>query len=604
MSSSIRNIKLLFYKLGLCLLALLLGLSFTETMVMASSVTLSPISDSYVHQGNSSSNYGTSTSLYVKDDTASSRQAFIKFNLSGISNVTSAKLRIYGSSSYNTVLSAYQTADNWNESTITWNNKPVQGSLAGSVPMNTTAAYYEIDVTNYVAAEAAGDGIVSFMLQENAGKYTTLNSREKGVNGPELVISGNSTHPGGNEQPPTAPTNVTGIATSGTQIQLSWSPAEANGGVAGYEVFRNGSLAGETAGVFFLDNGLGPDTMYSYYIIARDSAGNRSAPSSTVMVRTLADSGSTPICSNALNSSVAIQNAMRTAIPGDIIAIAPGTYTGVKATSGDPGGQGLFYSGQNGTEAAPILLTSCDPDKPAVLKGVSVNDGSYGIHLTGDYWQIRNIEIDTAQKGIVIDHGNYNLLHSLKIHQIGDEGVHFRDGSSYNRLEYSTIYDTGKYQPGYGEGAYVGSDSSSNYEHLVYDNVISHTVFDGGITAEHIDIKEGASGTIIEYCTFNGTGISGENSADSFIDVKGVNTIIRYNQGYRNGNSNIKDAFQVRTHGTAYPTGMNNSFEHNTINLDDSVGYVVYATSAATGTTAHDDVRIGGGNLYNNNVNK
>jgi len=142
MSSSIRNIKLLFYKLGLCLLALLLGLSFTETMVMASSVTLSPISDSYVHQGNSSSNYGTSTSLYVKNDTASSRQTFIKFNLSGISNVTSAKLRIYGSSSYNTVLSAYQTADNWNESTITWNNKPVQGSVAGSVPMITTAAYY------------------------------------------------------------------------------------------------------------------------------------------------------------------------------------------------------------------------------------------------------------------------------------------------------------------------------------------------------------------------------------------------------------------------------------------------------------------------------
>lgn len=49
---------------------------------------------------------------------------------------------------------------------------------------------------------------------------------------------------------------------------------------------------------------------------------------------------------------------------------------------------------------------------------------------------------------------------------------------------------------------------------------------------------------------------------------------------------------------------MNNSFDHNTVNLDDSVGYVVYATGAATGTTAHDDVRIGGGNLYNNNVNK
>jgi hypothetical protein len=58
------------------------------------------------------------------------------------------------------------------------------------------------------------------------------------------------------------------------------------------------------------------------------------------------------------------------------------------------------------------------------------------------------------------------------------------------------IYDTGKYQASYGEGAYVGSDSSSNYEHVVIGNVISHTNFNGGITAEHIDVKEGASGMV------------------------------------------------------------------------------------------------------------
>lgn len=77
---------------------------------------------------------------------------------------------------------------------INWDNKPALGSLAGIVPMNATAAYYELDVTDYVAGEVAGDGMVSFMLQENAGKYTTLNSRKKGVDGPELVIIGSSTN--------------------------------------------------------------------------------------------------------------------------------------------------------------------------------------------------------------------------------------------------------------------------------------------------------------------------------------------------------------------------------------------------------------------------
>ncbi|CAH0119726.1 DNRLRE domain-containing protein [Paenibacillus sp. MSJ-34] len=604
MSGGIRRTKFLLRKIGLCLLTLILLVPAAPILSLASSAALSPTDDSYVHQGNASSNYGASSSLYVKNDAANSRQAFLKFNLSGISDVTNAKLRMYGSASYNTVLSAYQTGDQWNERTIAWNNKPAQGSLAGSVPMNTAKAYYELDVTSYVAAEAAGDGVVSFMLQDSAGKYTTLNSKENGSNGPQLVVAGSGTSPGEDRQPPSAPTNVTAAAMSGTQVYLSWSPSTDNVGVTGYEVFRNGDLAAETTGTFINDTGLNPDTTYSYYVKAKDAAGNRSAPSSTVTVATLSDSGSTPVCTNALNSTAAIQNAMKNASPGDVIAIAPGTYVGVRSTSGDPGGQGLFYSGKNGSQASPIILKSCDPAHPAVFKGTNVNDGSYGIHLTGDYWQIRDIEIHTAQKGVVVDHGNYNLLHRLKVHNIGDEGVHFRDGSSYNTLEYSTIYDTGKYQPGYGEGAYVGSDSSSNYEHLVYDNVIRHTVFDGGITAEHIDVKEGASGTVIEYCTFNGTGISGANSADSFIDVKGVNTVVRYNQGYRNGNANIADAFQVRTHGTLYPTGTNNSFHHNTVNLDDSAGYVVYATSAATGTTAHDDVRIGGGNLYNKNVNK
>ncbi|MEW9701378.1 right-handed parallel beta-helix repeat-containing protein [Paenibacillus sp. SI8] len=321
-------------------------------------------------------------------------------------------------------------------------------------------------------------------------------------------------------------------------------------------------------------------------------------------VATQPDTVDPPSCDNALRSTAAIQEAMKSAEPGTEITIAPGTYMGDRSASGDPSHQGLFYADKSGSASNPIVLKSCDATKPAVFTGNAVNDGSYGIHLTGDYWQIRDIEMNTAQKGIVIDHGNYNVLNHVIVHNIGDEGVHFRDGSSFNTLAYSKIYNTGRYQAGFGEGVYVGSDSHAKFEHVVSGNVISHTLFDGGITAEHIDVKEGADHTLIEYNTFNGTGISGANSADSFVDIKGVNTITRYNQGYRNGNPRVLDAFQVRTHGTAYATGKNNSFDHNTVNLDRSPGYVVFATKLATGTTAHDDVRIGGGNLYNQYVNK
>jgi chitodextrinase len=566
--------------------------------------TLNPSDDSYVQQISPDSNYGTNASLFVKNDPISSRVTFLKFDLTGIPGITSAKLRVYGSASWNTVLSAYESADNWTQSSITWNNKPAAGISVGSVFMNNSNNYYEIDVTSYVIAESGGDVVASFVLQESAGKYTTLNSNENIANKPQLVIVSSGVDAGGDTQAPTTPTNLNGNAASSSQIDLSWNASYDNVGVTSYELYRNGTWVKSVPGSSTSDTGLAASTEYSYFIKAKDAAGNVSVQSSTTTVSTKAGIITPPTgCTLALDTTSAIQNALKTATPGSVISIAPGIYTGNRSTSGDPGGQGLFYSDKNGTSSSPIILTSCDPTNPAILKGVNVNDGSYGLHLTGDNWQISHIEITNAQKGIMIDNGNSNLVNNVKVHNIGDEGVHFRDGSSYNTLEYSTIYDTGKYQAGYGEGAYVGSDSSSNYEHIVTGNVISHTLFDGGITAEHIDVKEGASGTIIEYCTFNGTGISGENSADSFVDVKGANTIIRYNQGYRNGNVNIVDAFQVRTHGTAYVTGTNNAFDHNTVNLDSSAGYVVFATGATTGTTAQNDSRIGGGHLYSSNVN-
>jgi hypothetical protein len=562
---------------------------------------LSATEDSYAHEGNASSTYGSSTSLYVKNEAGVSRYAYVKFNVSGLSGVTSAKLRLYGSASSNTNLMAYQTGDAWSEASLSWSNKPAVGSLVGSVPLNTTAKYNDIDVTAYVSAQAAGDGTVSFVLQESAGKYTTLNSSENASNPPQLEVTASGTGGGGDTQAPSVPTNLTATAVSSSQINLSWSPSSDNTGVTGYDLYRNGGFLKSVTGTSASDTGLTASTVYAYFVKARDAAGNVSGGSSTASAAT-AGSGSGS-CTGALSTSAAIQNAMKGAAPGATLLIAPGVYTGSRSASGDPGGQGLFYSGTSGTASSPIVLKSCDPNNPAALRGTAVNDGSYGLHLTGDYWQVSDLIVTTAQKGIMIDHGHHNVLSRLTVHTVGDEGVHFRDGSSYNTLEHSRIYGTGKYQPGYGEGVYVGSDASATYEHAVIGNVIRYTNFDGGITAEHLDIKEGADGTLVEYCTFDGTGISGQNSADSFVDVKGVNTTLRYNQGFRNGNALVLDAFQVRTHGTGYATGVNNTFHGNTVNLDDSAGYVVFATSAAQGTTAHDDVRVGGGKLYSSNVN-
>jgi len=561
--------------------------------------TLTAVEDAYVHESNATSNYGASTSLYVKNDAGTSRYAYLKFSLAGITGVTSARLRVHGSASASTTLQAFQTADGWAESSLTWNSKPAVGALVGSVALTTAAQAYEIDVTSYVNAQAAADGTVSFVLQEVVGKYTTLVSSEGGANGPQLDVtpSGGGT---GDTQAPSVPANLTASAVSSSQINLGWSASSDNVGVTGYALYRNGAFLKNVTGTSTSDTGLTASTSYSYSVRARDAAGNISGSSATVTATT---PGGTSSCTNALDTTAEIQAAMKSAAPGAVLLLAPGIYTGNRSTSGDPEAKGLFFSGQSGTSSSPIILRSCDPNNPATLKGTSVSDGSYGLRLTGNYWQVRDVRVRTAQKGIMVDNGNHNLLYRVEVHDIGDEAVHFRDGSSYNTLEASKLYDTGRYQPQYGEGAYVGSDSSNAYEHVVIGNVIRTTEFAGGITAEHIDIKEGADGTRVEDCTFHGAGISGLNSADSFVDVKGVNSVVRNNRGYRQGNANVLDAFQVRTHGTLYATGRNNAFSGNVVDLDASPGHVVFATSATTGTTASGDVRVGGGNLYSSNVN-
>jgi YD repeat-containing protein len=87
---------------------------------------------------------------------------------------------------------------------------------------------------------------------------------------------------------PTTPTNLSGVATSATNINLSWTAATDVVGVTGYKIFRNGSTApiGTSATTAYSDSTVVGSTTYIYAVAAYDVAGNISANSSTVSVTT------------------------------------------------------------------------------------------------------------------------------------------------------------------------------------------------------------------------------------------------------------------------------------------------------------------------------
>ncbi|HWI23962.1 MAG TPA: glycosyl hydrolase family 18 protein, partial [Lysobacter sp.] len=90
---------------------------------------------------------------------------------------------------------------------------------------------------------------------------------------------------------PSTPTGLAATARTSSSIALAWNAATDNtggSGIAGYDVFRNGVLAGSTTSTSYTDAALQPATGYSYTVRARDKAGNASAQSAALVVATTA----------------------------------------------------------------------------------------------------------------------------------------------------------------------------------------------------------------------------------------------------------------------------------------------------------------------------
>jgi len=122
----------------------------------AISQTLTPTKDAYVKGGiNSDINYGTDDEIKVKHGPKADnrRISYVNFDLTDVSIVGNAIIRLYATSTKSCPVTVYQTEDNWSEETITWNTKPVLGTAISSTQIESADRYYEWDVTTYVQSK-------------------------------------------------------------------------------------------------------------------------------------------------------------------------------------------------------------------------------------------------------------------------------------------------------------------------------------------------------------------------------------------------------------------------------------------------------------------
>lgn len=309
------------------------------------------------------------------------------------------------------------------------------------------------------------------------------------------------------------------------------------------------------------------------------------AVSTSPSLPTPSDPVMTPSVGRTVNVSTSAQltAALANAQPGDTIVMADGTYSGTALLGNYTGS---FAIGVSGTASNPITLTG---SANAVISGNGVG-GHYGLYLNGaSYWNLVGFSIYGASKGLVLDNSSHNFIQGVSVSDIGDEGIHLRTFSSQNVVKNNFVSQTGQTSPQFGEGIYLGSANSNwcTYTNCQPDTSDANIVIGNTITgtgAESIDIKEGTTGGYIANNSSDGSALSNQNSADSWVDVKGNDYLLAGNVG----NNSINDGFQVHSVYTGWGEG--NVFDANTANVNGpGYGFNVVSTAKQLGNVVYCD---------------
>jgi Right handed beta helix region len=296
-------------------------------------------------------------------------------------------------------------------------------------------------------------------------------------------------------------------------------------------------------------------------------AGPETAPPAMSGQSSASEPAPQPACEIPTARRVSTAEELRTALtqaePGAVIYLLDGVY------------RGEFQIRTAGTADRPITLCG---GRGATLDGGPVN-GGYTLHLLrADHWRLAGFTIKGGQKGLMLDTTSFTVIDGLLIHDIGDEALHLRSGSSSNVVRRTVIRRTGLRSDKFGEGIYVGSAESNWCQHsgcgpdrsdrnVIEGNDIAETA------AECVDIKEGTTGGILRGNRFSGAGMT---AADSWVDVKGNNWTINHNTG----TDSRQDGFQV--HVIMDGWGEGNVFEHNTATVN-GPGFAINVTKRDRG---------------------
>lgn len=183
--------------------------------------TYYPSGDATIAEGNSATNYGSSSTINIQSWTNYVERSLIRFDLSSIpsssaSGITSATLRIYwqNTNGASKTIEVHRITQAWEEGSVTWDNRKTSTAWnSGGGDFSSTVlatkniswyppAYYDIDLTSSVKDFVDGTytnygWILKFQSENTAQKYWDWHSKETstGSKKPSLIITSSAPLP-------------------------------------------------------------------------------------------------------------------------------------------------------------------------------------------------------------------------------------------------------------------------------------------------------------------------------------------------------------------------------------------------------------------------
>jgi hypothetical protein len=324
--------------------------------------------------------------------------------------------------------------------------------------------------------------------------------------------------------------------------------------------------------------------------------GNKGSATAQVSVTAVAQPLLTPATACAalprlrtvpVSSAKGLEEALAGAQPGDVIELAAGMYTG------------FFKASRSGTAEHRIAL--CGPRDALLQTGLI--DRGHALWLDGaSYWTLQGFTAGTALGGISITSGNHNHIVGVRVQNTGMHGIRIGIFSSHTVVRDSEVLRTGRTDPEFGEGIYVGSWSGSwcsrtNCQPDRSDNTqIVNNRFGPDITAEHVQVMEGTTGGVIRGNEFDGRGMGapGAPHVDSWVAVMGNGYLVEDNRG----KTSLRNGFEVWVELSGW--GRNNTLRRNTADVGAS-GYGFHVGAGADGSViACDNTALNAGSGLSN----